>query len=438
MPRLAKILLVGTVLAFPMLAPLSAAATDPSTVSQNGAGDNTPSPQVNLGDVFATQTLNVDTVTGSTNAVTTATGNSLLTGADAGVLDVHSVQTNATVDGAAGQINATTFLNVTNGAGTATMITAATGNTAEADASDGAVLTSAFNQTANGAPIYAENDVYGPTANADSLTASAQAIANSVSLGTTASLSTSTIDQYNTASVDARNDHDVTGTAILDFTAGTVSYTSIALANNVTATGVDGSSEYLVSAQTNNGAHVLAGVIAYVNDAQTLQADATVSSNNFSASNESGDLNVTSSQTNNSFSTAAEVALGAFEFGTADALASGVGNSLLAANYGPTTELSNTQVNNGEVSATATFNGGNSSSTSPSYDASASSSAIGNGATAFACSNCGGVIDIASSQTNTNTISASSLIDITGDNRNVSATATAVGNSASFYVSKPK
>ena len=136
-----------------MLAPLSAAATDQSVVSQNGVGDNTPSPQVNLGDVFATQTLNVDTVSGATNAVTTATGNSLLVGADAGALDVHSAQSNAAVDGSTGKITATTYLNVANGAGAATMITAATGNTAEADASDGAVLTSAFNQTANGAPI---------------------------------------------------------------------------------------------------------------------------------------------------------------------------------------------------------------------------------------------------------------------------------------------
>jgi hypothetical protein len=162
-----------------------------------------------------------------------------------------------------------------------------------------------------------------------------------------------------------------------------------------------------------------------------------VSANNFSASNDSGDLNVTSSQTNNSY-TQADTALGSYEFGTADALSSGVGNSLLAANYGPTTELSNNQTNNAEVSSTATFSGGNSSSDSPSYDASASSSAIGNGATAFACSNCGGVIDIGSTQTNTNTINANSLVDITGSNRNVSATATAVGNSASFYVSKPK
>ena len=420
-----------------MLAPLSAAATDQSVVSQNGVGDNTPSPQVNLGDVFATQTLNVDTVSGATNAVTTATGNSLLVGADAGALDVHSAQSNAAVDGSTGKITATTYLNVANGAGAATMITAATGNTAEADASDGAVLTSAFNQTANGAPIYAENDFYGPTANATSLVANAQAIANSVSLGTTSALTTSTIDQYHAASVDARNDHDVTGTAILDYTAGTASFTSIALANNVTATGIDGSSQYIVSAQTTVGDHVKAGVIAYVTDAQTLQAATAVSANNFSASNDSGDLNVTSSQTNNSY-TQADTALGSYEFGTADALSSGVGNSLLAANYGPTTELSNNQTNNAEVSSTATFSGGNSSSDSPSYDASASSSAIGNGATAFACSNCGGVIDIGSTQTNTNTINASSLVDITGSNRNVSATATAVGNSASFYVSKPK
>jgi len=420
-----------------MLAPLSSVAgTSDQGSAVGGAGPNSPSPQVNLGDVFATQTLNVVSVSDSTSAVTTATGNSLLTGTDSGSLTGSFSQTNGKVDGSAGQVKATTYLNVAGGSGVTNMVTAATGNTAEADASDGAVVVTTFNQTANGAPIYAENDFFGPNANATSLTASAQAIANSVTLGTTSALTTSTVNQYSAAAVDARNDHNVVDSAILDYTAGPVTLTSTALANNITAAGVSGSSQYIVSAQTSDGDHVKAGIIAYADDAQTLFGQTTVSTNNVSISNESGDLNVTSSQTNNSY-TQADTALGAYEFGSADAVASGVGNALLAANYGPTTELNNSQTNNAEVSASASFSGGNSLVDQPSYDASANSSAIGNGATAFACSDCGGVINIASSQTNNNTVGATSLIDITGANRNVSGTATAVGNSASFYVTKP-
>ena len=173
----------------------------------------------------------------------------------------------------------------------------------------------------------------------------------------------------------------------------------------------------------------------YVDDGQTVQGASAVSANNISVNNESGDLNLTNTQTNDSYSQA-ETVVGAYEFGTGSASASGVGNSALAANDGATTEFSNNQTNNAEVVASASFSGGNSNGAS--YDATASSSAIGNGATAFSCSDCGGVIDAGNSQTNTNTISATTLVDITGDNRSVTATATAVGNSATIYASKPK
>ena len=71
------------------------------------------------------------------------------------------------------------------------------------------------------------------------------------------------------------------------------------------------------------------------------------------------------------------------------------------------------------------------------YDATSSATAMGNAATAFACSDCGGAINITNSQTNSGGVSAVSTLSITGANRSVTGVATAVGNNATFYVSKP-
>jgi hypothetical protein len=423
-----------------MLAPLSAAATD----------------QVNLGDVFSTQTLNVDTVTDTTAAVTTATGNTMLSGAETGSLNVPVVQINGQPDASFGNIKAKTTLTVANTSGETTLTTAATGNSVEADISGGGSLTGTFIQTTNGIAtplgdppgaglfISAENDIYAPSGAATDMSALAQAIANSVSIGATGSLASPIINQTNAASVTSIVDHvdSVEGSeaALLDFTAGTAAFTAISVANNVAITGISaedgtGSSEYINSSQYTNGASILAGVLMFVNDGQTVQGASAVSANNISVNNMSGDLNLTNVQTNDSY-TQADTVVGAYEFGTAAATASGVGNSALAANYGASTEFSNNQTNNAEVIASASFSGGNSDQQS--YDATASSSAIGNGATAFSCSDCGGVIDETNNQINSNTISATTLVDVSGVNRSVTATATAVGNSATFYNSKPK
>ncbi len=103
----------------------------------------------------------------------------------------------------------------------------------------------------------------------------------------------------------------------------------------------------------------------------------------------------------------------------------------MAANAGPTTELSNTQTNTNGTEATASFTGGNG------YDASASATAVANAVTGFACSDCGGVLTATNSQTNSGGVGAAASVTITGSNRSVNSVATATGNSATFYVSKP-
>jgi hypothetical protein len=97
--------------------------------------------------------------------------------------------------------------------------------------------------------------------------------------------------------------------------------------------------------------------------------------------------------------------------------------------------LNNTQVNTGGIEASASFTGDNG------FDASSSATAMGNAVIGFACSQCGGVINVTNSQTTSGggveAVSSTTVTNINGNNRSTSGISTAVGNSATFYVSKP-
>ena len=74
------------------------------------------------------------------------------------------------------------------------------------------------------------------------------------------------------------------------------------------------------------------------------------------------------------------------------------------------------------------------------YDLSSNATAMGNAVTGYACSSCGGVMNVTSSQSNTADVGASAGIPyggVAGAIRSATSTATAVGNTATFYVSKP-
>jgi hypothetical protein len=431
MRRPVKILLAGAMLALPM-APLSSVAATSSV-------NNT---QVQLGDVFATQTLNVVAVTDGTSAVTSSTGNGLLASVVSGSLDVQSNQSTApkpadtvnNLPGEPGVISATTHLNATQNLGAgASVVTAATGNTAEADSLGGGALTGYIVQSSTGPTIKSDNDINASTAEAGSLSTVSQAIANSISSGVVGGSSHLTTQQTSTTDVTAASASDSSPAgATLMYTAGAVSLTAIGVANNLTATGTSGAAQAIQTTQSSSGG-VHAYQYAVVSNGEGIASEATATGNNTSVSNESADLSVTNDQTNNGGFIFAESGISAYEFGSAQSVSSGVGNSFMAANVGPSTEVWNTQNNGGEVDSTSNVSGG-----AVGYDGANSATAIGNGATAFACSECGGTIFASNSQTNSNGVSATATTDLIGTNRSVSTVATAVGNTASFYVTKTR
>ena len=395
-----------------MLPPLSGAAISQSVVTNNQSLQT---------DVTSDQTLTVVDTSGPVSSVATSTGNNLLAATANGSLDVESAQTmpgNVT-----GNVSAVSHMFVTTAAGDITQLAAATGNTAEGvtDGSQG------------GGPWSA------PTcwSSLSSASIASQAIANSLGFAVTDASSNVTTSQTNSATVDAEGGSELNGGsgATLGFTAGTVAYSTTAVANNLTGTGTGNASQTIDATQVANGPLVQAAGFVNVGNGQTVQGDATATDNNLAVTNTQGPLVVTDTQTNNTHFTLAESVATDFQFGTGQATAFGVGNSALAGNLGPSTDMNNTQVNTGGIQAIASFTG------DTGFDATSSATAMGNAAIGFACSQCGGTININNSQVTSGggveADSTTTVTNATGNARSATGIATAVGNNATYYVSRP-
>ncbi len=151
-------------------------------------------------------------------------------------------------------------------------------------------------------------------------------------------------------------------------------------------------------------------------------------------SNDGGPLDVTANQNNQGY-VRGQAESTAYSFGTSTATANGVGNSAIYGETGGQITLNSSQFNSGAGVEAVASSGG-----ATGYDLSSSATAMGNAVTGYACSACGGVMNITSSQSNSADIGASSTIPYggsAGSARSAVSTSTAVGNSATFYVSRP-
>ncbi len=380
--------------------------------------------QVQLGNITASQALDVTSVTDQTTATTTATGNAMTAAADSGSLDVQSTQSMQ------GTATASTELDVESGgsAGEVALTTAATGNTGEADDLAGAPLTGNLQQSTGPGAITASSVINAGEGEAGDLTVDTQAIANTQGVAVDGNTANVAVTQASTASTTANSD------VTLQYTAGDGEFAVSAVSNNVTATGLDGSSQTLDLNQSMTGGMTQAAQFVAVGQAQTANNAATASANNISVSNDGGPLDVTAVQNNQGY-VRGQAESTAYAFGTSTATANGVGNSAIYGETGGTITLNSTQTNGGAGIEAISSSGG-----SAGFDLASTSTAMGNVVTGYACSACGGVMNITSSQSNTADISATAGIPfagVAGTARSATSTATAVGNSATFYVSKP-
>lgn len=401
-----------------MLPLISGVATSQTADSQVLNG------QVQLGNITASQTLDVTSVTDQTNATTTATGNAMTAAADSGSLDVQSSQTMR------GTATASTELDVEpeGDAGEVALTTAATGNTGEADDLAGAPLTGNLQQSTGPGAITASSVINAGSGQANDLTVNTQAIANTQGVAVSGGAATVSVTQSSSATTTSNSD------ATLGYVPGDGEFGASAVSNNITATGLNGGTQTLNLNQSMTGTMTQAAQFVAVGQAQTANNAATASANNISVSNDGGPLDVTANQNNQGY-VRGQAQSTAYSFGTSSATANGVGNSAIYGETGGEITLNSTQTNSGAGVEAVSSSGG-----SVGYDLGSTSTAMGNAVTGYACSACGGVMNITSSQSNSSDVGASASIPyggVAGAARSATSTATAVGNTATFYVSRP-
>ncbi len=369
--------------------------------------------------MFAERDLDVVEVEEGVLETTSATGNSFIgsvEGAD------FSVTSNQTMSGGA---LARTDVTVGQAMGEQSVLTtAATGNTGDAAVSQG-TMTGVFNQRNDGSGIVARSWIEGQNARADNLQSSTNAIGNSQGVGLTNGSVGARIAQQNEADVSAE------GGVVLQYMPGQATISAAAAGNNATSVGVDQSAQRVIVSQNNVGASTNAEADAYYGNSYLTTTSATASGNNANLTNQGPLLDVTSTQ-NNEAAVTADAYASSYDFGGASVLSYGVGNSAMAGNAGEELAFSNTQNNEGGVLSVAGFDGHNG------YDSFASATAMGNAVTGYSCAYCAGTMSIGNQQTNSANVIAQSRTTLTGQARSVIGLTTAVGNNASFYVTRPQ
>lgn len=405
-----------------MLPPLSAVATSQSTLNNT---------QIQSSAVTSADTLNVVDLSGSTSgtvsSANTSIGNAVSGAVANGALDVESTQS------VTAAVGATTTLNVATNAGPQTALTTvAVGDAAQTGSYEGGPLTGVVNQSIAATGGVSAATLINPPASqntgaqAGDVSTSANAIGNSQAIGVSDTSAVMTVNQTNNGATTAAGD------AILNYSPGTTTFSAVAVANTLSASGTGASSQSLALNQTANG-QTVSEQDANFGSGQTVSGSATSIANNISVNNGDGALAVTDNQSSTAYAQA-QAQVSSYQFGSGQASATGIDNSVMASNAGPSMSLDNTQSNTGTgLTVNAAFTGGAAGGTN--YDAGASSTAMGNAVTG-ACTDCSGGLTVNNSQISGTVVGATSEVDITGANRSVTASATAVGNTATFYVGK--
>lgn len=393
----------------------AAAATEAAAQDQSNVLNN----QLQLGDVIAGVTLNVEDADGEVGVNNAAQGNSL-SGSTEGVdLDLNSSQTMR------GNTRATTDVTLTGEtAGATNLATQARGNYLAAGAYDGD-LSVETNQVVGPSEVAAAATVDGPAPRLlGGASVSTTAIANTTALGASNSHVEGVVVQSSQAGVRADT------LAQTQYIPDTAEFISQGIGNAVSASSDGVSRQDLTLRQRQAGDVVTAAVSANAGNAWDLAGRARATANQTVLYNQGGASVVTTDQSNLSRVQSA-VVVTSYDFGAATAHAAGTGNEVSIGENGTYLEIDNAQVNSGGVEVTSSFEGTNG------YDAYVAADAVGNAVTGYACAQCDAQMIVNNTQTNSGAVSAAASTTIRGTGRSVTTGANAIGNSATFYVSRP-
>lgn len=411
-----QIRLVGTIAATVMCV---AAATE--AAAQTPPQDNTIvlNNQLQLGDVFADQTLNVVDAQDQVTAGTTATGNNASGSVQNGAITVQSDQ-----DMRGNSAATTTATLGGDTSGPVAIQSTAGGNYLAVSAYD-ADLTVQATQRNTGDLVSATTKVGDENARLlDGGVIAANAGSNTTALYGQGSALSGSIEQSSSATVRAYSRLES------QYAPAEVNVTAQATVNAIGVNSVQTSGQDLTIDQTSSGEFVEAEASANTGNGWDLAARARAVANSANLYNSGGAVVTTSNQDNSAFVRAAATTT-AYDYGRAQAYARGAGNELSVGNNDIYVEIDNTQINTGGVDVSATFSGTNG------YDVYVGAEAVGNAVTGYACSDCRGYLEARNTQTNSGDVTAQANTVVAGSNRSVISSATATGNSATFHVSRP-
>ncbi len=415
MAKPARIRLVGTMAA----TALCAAAATEAAAQTPPQGVVVLNEQLQLGDVFAGQTLNVVDAQEQVTVETSAQGNTASGSVENGSAVVQSDQDmrGDSVARSDVTLGGDTY-------GVVNVTTQAGGNYLATSGYDADVTFDAT-QSNTGALVSATSEVGDSDARLHGgAHVNASAISNTVAAYGEGSVIQGAIDQSNAAVV--RSFSRIQS----QYIPAPGETRSEATANAVAVNSVQTSGQNLSVVQSSTGDFIEAEASSNAGNAWDLAARARAAANQTVIYNEGGSVVVASDQSNTSFVRSSALTT-AYDFGRADSAARGVANELSVGSNDIYVEIDNTQFNSGGVDVSATFSGTNG------YDAYVGAEAVGNSVTGYACADCPGYVEARSSQTNSGDVSATANTTVAGSGRAVITGATAVGNSASFYVTRP-
>jgi hypothetical protein len=289
---------------------------------------------------------------------------------------------------------------------------------------DGAVFAVDATQSATGDQVGAGAYVQAPGGRVlQGGFATTTAVANAVAMGGLSSSLTGVIDQNARTTVFAETVADV------QYIPAPAIFSSQAVANSVQTNTTGASNQDLAIRQSNAASTTEARTDVYVDNAWDLTVGADAAANQALTANAGGSMLIETNQANAGRVRADARAQTNLQGQTVLAARS-VANETVAGNNDIYLSLDNTQLNSGGVEANATYVGVNG------YDAYVGADAVGNAVTGYACSQCGGDVNINNSQTNNGDVTARTNATI-GSGRTAVVGANATGNSATFYISRP-
>lgn len=392
------------------------ASAQATPVCDPQAGDACSSTQIQSGDVtgLVDIDLSVDQVTVSTSAQ----GNSLAGGVTAASAGLVSRQTMT------GSAVATSNVVVNGEAdGQLSVETTARGNYLGVT-TNGATFAVDATQSATGDQVRAATYIQAPGGRVlQGGFATSAAVANTVAIGGPSSSLTGVIDQTAQTTVFAETVADV------QYIPAPATFSSQAVANAVQTNTTGASHQDLAIRQSNGPSTIEARTDVYVDNAWDLTVGANAGANQAITANAGGSMLIATDQTN-AGRVRADARVQTNLQGQTVLAARSVANETVAGNNDIYLKLDNTQLNSGGVEANATYVGVNG------YDAYVGSDAVGNAVTGYACSQCGGDVNITNNQTNSGNVTATTSATV-ASGRTAVVGANAVGNTATFYISRP-